>query len=969
MKIFIAAIALLISNVCLAQISTQWETTINGGGDYGDQYLSVASDASNNVYAVGSTVRTNSDRDLLIVKFNSQAQVIWKKIFSAPGNGPDEAKKVLIHPNGNIVVSGYGNNKSVGNDFWTLMLNPDGDSVWTALYNSPQTNLYDEPNAMCFDAQGNIIITGESDQDPTGFLNNDFLTIKYSATGSLLWAAKYNSTFNDNDRSMSVATDNSNNIYITGRSFNGTDDDLITIKYNSSGTQQWIKSFDNGGIDRPVSIGLDNQGKIYVAARSSNGTDDDYRIIAYNAQGTQQFNVTYDFAGHDRPSSMAVIPAGGCIVTGRSDANPATGINYDILTISYSASGTQQWMSTYAGTANNDDIPTDIHLSSDGKVVVTGYTDMDNTVNINNNVITLTYSANGGSLITQNFNGPGNNDDEGQSAIFCPNGNVAVVGFVSDAGLQRNAQLLIYSSNSAATSQNTFSGYGDNSQNVRDLVFDNSGNSYICGYSVTKDNNRDFYVAKLNTTGTVLWSADTTGTLFGSDEESNAIALDNSGNICVSGFLKNSGTSSDIYVEKYNTSGSLLWNFGFDGTIHESDRSYDMALDNSGNIYLCGKTDVDPTWQVNDDILLLKISNSGTLAWSKVFASSSLLDKGQHIRLNAANEIIVAGKISNGSNDNIVVLKYANNGTLIWSYTLDCHGANDRINDMEILPNGNIAICGQAQLAVNSLDYDGFVSVITAAGQQQWIQYTGNTGETLDEINAITLGTNSSIWAAGSIDSDASNIEHTNCLMAHYDQNGVLDANGIVSNNANNSNYADDIIVDNQDHPLMACHTNTGQNGDVDYQMEFLTLDGSNFISAYQRNISDTIDVANVLKLDATNNIIYCGGSSWTIAGQRDALVGKYNWTTTINIDENLSQIQIFPVPATDAIQIQGISNQEMTRIEIYSMQGELVYSSNYNAVLNNVKIDISNLPSGAYVLSLMGPKLKSTYPFIKSSL
>jgi uncharacterized delta-60 repeat protein len=956
--------------IVIGQITPQYEISINGNGDFGDQFLSVVSDQSNNIYAVGSTVRNNTDRDFLVVKFNAQSEPVWKRVFSAPGNGPDEAKKVLIHPNGNIVVSGYGNNKSVGNDFWTMMFTPNGDTLWSALYNSPSSNLYDEPSAMCFDSQGNIIITGESDQDPTSFLNNDFLTIKYSQNGTLIWAMKYNSPANDNDRSMSVATDNSDNVYVTGRSFNGGDDDIVTIKYNSAGAQQWLKTFDNGGIDRPVSIGVDNQSKIYVAARSDNGTDDDYRIIAYNVQGVQQFNITYDFAGHDRPAAMVVIPAGGCVVTGRCDANAAAGINYDIRTIAYSSTGTQQWLASYAGPAGNDDIATNINISSDGKIVVCGYSDADNSVNINNNIITLSYTSTGTSIINQNFNGIGNGDDEGQAVAYCPNGNIASVGYISDSNSQRNAQILIFgSTNTAPIFQNTIDGTGDNSQNIRDLIFDSSGNTFVCGYTVTKDNNRDFYVSKINGTGNVLWSADTTGTLFGSDEESNSIAFDNLGNICVSGFLKNSGTSSDIYLEKYSTNGNLIWNFGFDGPIHESDRSYDMAIDNSGNIYLCGKSDVDPTWQVNDDILILKISNTGTLLWSKLFSSNTPLDRGQFIGLTSSNEIVVAGKISNGTNDNIILMKYSASGTLVWSYTLDCFGANDKIDDFEILPNGNIAICGQAQLAGNGTDFDGFISIINTAGQQQWIEYFGNTGQTLDEMTALTSGSNNSIWVTGNYDSDNGANENMGCYLARYDQNGVLDPSGVQYFNASNNHYADDIIVNSQDEPLVACHGNTGANGDIDYQMDFLTLVGTNLVSGYQRNVSDSIDVANVIKFNVSNNTLYIGGSTWSNSGQRDALVGKYTWTTILDVAETANEFKLYPTPAQNNINIQGVTEWNTERIEIYGVDGKLIQVYKFNTLSNSSNLDISHLQDGLYTMVLIGSNQKSIHKFIKSAL
>ncbi|MEN9334136.1 MAG: hypothetical protein RLY35_1316 [Bacteroidota bacterium] len=947
-----------------AQITSVWESTINGNGDFGDQFHSIATDANNNSYAVGSTVNNNGDRDWLIIKYNAQASIQWKKTFSAPGLGPDEAKKVLIHPNGNIVVTGYGNNKAVGNDFWTMMLTPSGDTLWTDLYNAPNSNLYDEPNAMTFDAQGNIIITGESDQDPSAFLNNDFLTVKYNTTGNLQWAVKYNAPSNDNDRALSVCADASNNIYVTGRSFNGTDDDAVTIKYNASGTQQWLKTFDNGGIDRPVSIGIDTQSRIYVSMRSDNGTDDDYRLLQYNAQGVLQFNVVYDNVGNDRPIDMVVIPAGGCVITGRSDGNAAVGINYDVKTISYSATGVQNWLASYNGIGNNDDIPSNIYLASDGKVAVTGLTDRDNTVLISNDAFVLCYNSAGNTLISQTFNGSANKDDEGHAVSIGTDGRVVMVGFSSDNSDQRNAILLSYTSNAAPSLQNTWSGNGDNGQNVRDLVFDNTGNVYFCGYSVNKDNNRDFYIGKLNSAGNLVWSFDTTGTLFGSDEEANSILLDPSGNIIVSGYLKNAGTSSDIYVEKYNPAGTLLWQFGYDNTIHESDRAYASHLDNAGNIYLCGKKDTDASWQINDDILTLKINASGTLAWASSFTSSTLSDRGQIITVNGSNEVITGGRLQDNINDNIIIIKYSNIGNQVWTKTLDFHGGMDKLNDLKLDNAGNIFICGQTQSAAGSSDYNAFLCKINNSGVQEWVSSFDYAGQGLDEAIALEIGSDNSIWITGQVDTDLGLTEKMNVFIRKYDTNGNLmtTGDGIFSSTADCA--ADDIVLNGYNEPCVAMHRNQQSNGEIDYEMVLLTINGGAITEAYSRAVSDSIDVANLMKFSNTTSNIYLGGSSWLGSNQRDFLLGKYNWLT-VGVDDlkNTSALSLaYPNPFSSEIRI--INPQDNDRVVVYNGAGQMIFSSNHRIE----EIETDHWSDGMYIIEMIQGNNKKKQSLIKTS-
>jgi uncharacterized delta-60 repeat protein len=963
--VFLTALVLLPISFLFSQITSNWESLLNGQGDFGDRLNTVVTDVNNNIYAAGYTVNPNTDRDFLIIKYNAQAQVQWRKVFSAPGNGPDEAKKILLHPNGNIVVSGYGNNKSVGNDFWTMMLNSSGDTLWTRLYNSPATNLYDEPNGMTIDGLGNIIITGESDQDPTPFLNNDFLTVKYNSTGSLLWAVRFNATANNNDRSVAVTTDATNSIYITGRSFNGNDDDYVTIKYNADGVQQWLRAFNNGGTDRPVAIGTDNAGRVYVTGRSSNGTDDDYRTLQYNSTGSLLFNSFYDFVGQDRPVDMVVLPAGGCIVTGRSDANPTVGINYDIHTVALSATGVRSWVGTYAGAAANDDIPVSIALAADGNVSVAGFTDRDNTIAISNDLVLLQYSSTGTNLITQTFNGTANKDDEGDGVTISSNGNIVVAGFTSEANAQRNALLLVYNGNNNAIAQNIWSGAGDNGENIRQLTTDANGNVFFCGYSVRQDNNRDFYFGKLNSSGALDWSRDTTGSLFGSDEEANAIALDVSGNVIVSGYLKNSGTSSDIYVEKFSNTGSRIWNYRYDSPINESDRSADMVLDNSGNIYLCGKTDVDPSWQVNDDILILKISSTGTILWTAAYSATSLLDKAQFVRLNSTGEVIVAGVLQNGTNDNVIVIKYNNAGVLQWTRILDFKGGIDKLNDMLLDNAGNIYLTGQSQLSSGSSDYDAFICKVTNAGLQEWVKFIGITGNGSDEGISLALASDNTLWVAGHQDSDAGINTNLDVFLMSYDASGNNLLTNPVLYQTPNSDEADDIVLMNNNEPCLAIHTNTATGGDIDYALRLLLLNNNTLTQAYQRNISDTIDVANLLLWNSSLNALFVGGSSWTFSGQRDALIGRYSQVPTALNEFSTLQVSAFPNPVSNYLILNDLPDSDVM-LHVWDQGGRLIHQEKLTRGLQTKYINCSAWIPGTYIIRLVNHKAATTIQLIK---
>lgn len=963
-KLLIAALLFFTANIINAQIASQWETTVNGVGDFGDQFNSVVVDANNDVFVTGYTVNANTDRDLIVAKYNASAQLQWKKIFAGTGGGPDEGKKITLHPNGNVLISGYLNNRSVGNDFFTAMLKSNGDTVWTRSYNSPSTNLYDEPNALTIDAQGNIIITGDSDRDPSPIVNNDYLTVKYTAAGVLQWAVRYNSTANDNDRAMALVSDASNNIYVAGRVFNGGDDDFVTIKYNASGVQQWLKKYDNGGTDRPSSIGIDQAGLVYVVGRSSNGTDDDFRLLIYNASGVQQSTAFYDVAGHDRPIDMVVFPGGGCVVTGRSDGNPAIGINYDIHTVAFSSTGTKLWTGIFQGSALNDDVPSTIKLGGNGSVLVSGFSDGDNTAAIKNDGVYLQYSSTGSVLAQQLYKGTPDFNDEAMDVCLSPNGNVVVVGNTGNTSGQTDALILYYKGNAAPLASQTYKGLGDNNENVRSFVVDAVGNSFYCGYSVNINSNRDFTYGSFDDKGKLLWKKDTSGTLFGSDEEANAIAFDPTGNLIVSGYLKNSGTSSDIYLEKIDKTGLSLWKFGYDSPIHESDRANDMVVNGTGDIYVVGKTDVDATWQVNDDVLVLKVSNAGTLLWKATFSSTTLVDRAQFVKLLPTGDVLVGGLLQNGLNDNIILLKYSASGTLVWSKTLDFFGANEKLNDVVIDNAGNIYLTGQAQKKASLTDYEAFTCCVNSAGQQVWVKYLGFTGPGMDEGVALTVASDNTLWVAGNIDKDSTLGVNFDVFLMNYDNAGNALLSALPTFGGASSDEADDLEIIGTSTPCVAIHTNTASSGDLDFAMGLLEYKNNQLLLSYQRGISDTIDVANAIKWHAPSKFLYAGGSTFSKSGQRDLLMGKYFQGVARTTQLKNVPVMVYPNPIGEKFSIRCDFSGE---IRVYSITGEMVFQRALELHHGELTIDAEDWRPGMYQVVLIGKNQTETVNIIKN--
>ncbi|MBA7650108.1 hypothetical protein ES703_57909 [subsurface metagenome] len=232
-------------------------------------------------------------------------------------------------------MTGYSKGSGTDNDCATIKYNSSGVQQWVTRYNGP-SNGNDGANSLALDDEGNVYVTGWSDWGSGVRLN--YATIKYNSSGVQQWVAHYNGPGSYYDVAYSIAVDNSGNVCVTGYAHDrGSNRNYATIKYNSSGIQQWVKLYNGtgNGTDTGEDIGVDASGNFYVTGSSQgSGTDMDYATIKYDPSGVQQWVMRYNGPGNrgDYSNDLAVDCSGNVYVTGGSYNNA----NLDVTTIKYS---------------------------------------------------------------------------------------------------------------------------------------------------------------------------------------------------------------------------------------------------------------------------------------------------------------------------------------------------------------------------------------------------------------------------------------------------------------------------------------------------------------------------------------------------------------------------------------------------------------------------------------------------------
>jgi hypothetical protein len=208
---------------------------------------------------------------------------------------------------------------------------------------------------------------------------------------------------------------------------------------------------------------------------------------------------------------------------------------------------------------------------------------------------------------------------------------------------------------------------GANSEAAEDLVLDSSGNLYVCGYTESSGaGGRDFLLAKFYPNGTKAWNTTWGGWL---EEWAYDIAIDTSGNLYLCGYTKTFGAGdSDLALVKFDPNMTKLWNITWGGG--SAERGHGVTIDNSGNLYVIGYTF---SFAVGSgDVALLKYYPNGTKAWHTTWGGAEY-DVGKGIVFDGKENLYVCGHSQSFgvAGRALIVQKYLLNKTLLWNITWD----------------------------------------------------------------------------------------------------------------------------------------------------------------------------------------------------------------------------------------------------------------------------------------------------------
>ncbi|MGB2768120.1 MAG: SBBP repeat-containing protein [Candidatus Zixiibacteriota bacterium] len=403
----------------------------------------------------------------------------------------------------------------------------------------------------------------------------------------------------------------------------------------------WVRRYNGPGnsIDGAWDIAVDGWGNVYVTGETYNTlTSYDYATIKYLPNGDTAWVRIYNGPANasDVAEAMAVDDWGNVYVTGRSSG---AGTGFDYATLKYDTDGNQLWASRYNGPGGGEDWPQAIAVDDSGNVYVTGGSYDSSTMD---DYLTIKYDSDGDTVWVRRYNGPSHDADDGATSVCVDGrGNVYVAGYSSGGGASWDFATIKYYSNGDTVWVRRYDGPGNSHDGVYAMAVDNFGNVYVTGPSGGIGTDSDYATIKYYSNGDTAWvrryNEPGDEIEFGA-----AIAVDDSGNVCVTG----ASSAGGYCTMKYDPDGNRRW-VRYYGGFSRNDAATDIAVDHVGNVYVTGHSTGAGT---SKDYATVKYHPGGDTAWTARYYGQAGYSKDQAwaIAVDGYCNVYVTG-VSNNS--------------------------------------------------------------------------------------------------------------------------------------------------------------------------------------------------------------------------------------------------------------------------------------------------------------------------------
>lgn len=221
-------------------------------------------------------------------------------------------------------------------------------------------------------------------------------------------------------------------------------------------------------------------------------------------------------------------------------------------------------------------------------------------------------------------------------------------------------------------------------------------------------------------------------------------------NVYVVGATLNSQNNRDLIIQKLDPSGNLLWENVINGDANLEDIGTDVFIDDQFNVFVTGTVNRLGT---QEDLTVLKYASNGTLIWQ--YLTDAVESESGTALTMSASKLYVTGVTASTStlSDYLTISLDASNGSFLWSNTYNYADLNEVPVSISIR-NNDLYVTGASQLTPNpQMKWEIATIMYDAAtgAQNSEDRTSGNSTQGVDEVHDFTIDNNGDIYIVGGV--------------------------------------------------------------------------------------------------------------------------------------------------------------------------------------------------------------------------
>jgi len=340
------------------------------GGLNADPFTAVAIDSNNNIICVGATSSEGVGYSCLVVKFDTNLNILARKIYG--GSGVDYFYGVVVDSDDNIICAGHTTSEgSTGDNALVVKFDTNLVILARKVYGGGSHEMF---NGVAVDSNNNIICAGYTSSEGVGTPAYNCLVVKFDNSLNILARKVYGGAAG-NDKFNAVTTDSNNNIICVGYVVEGAGtDDAIVVKFDPSLNILAKKIYGGTASDAFYGVTVDTKDNVIaVGATQSEGIG----VPAYTNLLVVKFDTNLTILARKVCSGIAADKFNGVI----------TDINDNIICVGYAE------LTPNLNQALVVKFPSKIPSGSFTGTVITGLTFTDSNLTLADSTLTLADSA------------------------------------------------------------------------------------------------------------------------------------------------------------------------------------------------------------------------------------------------------------------------------------------------------------------------------------------------------------------------------------------------------------------------------------------------------------------------------------------------------------------------------------------------------------------------------------------------